>query len=289
MIDKDGNKIQSAYEALDPVFALKEILFLMRPFRLNRNDTDALSLGKRMVSYLKVCRQPDPSAADLLEELEDYAGRTKSTDFLWELVYARRQLAKMADGPGPGCLIAAEHCRVSALHFESIVRFAPTAFNRCAEVIELYLAALYYKDAKARDKADMCLELAHEKFLLIEESPLNVYYQAGELLYYGLTDLYSKTEALLQEKLKWNLKQIYFSCNRYGLEPNQLSLQMAVNAYEEIYLNPDFPHEEEKPRIHQLLTWIRTGVDAGEPGYKSLHQRLERVLKLHEALEEASE
>ena len=290
MIDKNGTQIRLDAYASDPSFIIKEISFQMKGFRRNQSEEVALTMGERLVTYLRDCDQPHETAMDFLTEMEDYAAETKNVSLLWQLIYARRELCSKAGRPGDGSPIAAEHRRIAAHHFITMVCIEPSAYNMGAAVIELIAAAMYCTVANMTAEADECLELAWEKFMrMIPEKPKeSSHLMVGERLYLGMKVMYSKIGIRIEE-LDINLSLANYACKVYALNPNRASLIWATKAYISAFSLPMFPYEEEKEQIERLLVWLRATAAEGDKEIKVLLKHFNNGLELHLRSEGQSE
>lgn len=274
MIDKDGNKINSESEKFDVVFAGREIIFLMKGFRKNGSDECALAAIMKIVEFLRSCDETDV-VAGFLSELEKYSPSSKNETFLWNLVYARREMAERAYAKGEGALVVAEHRYTATKHFASIVKAFPTGFNRCAEVLELVQASLSFTSAKHHQRTNEILSLAKEKYEVIESYNSEFYFKTGKYLYHemilsfkNLSDKYKETEIYLK---------LAHSCRGWFLKSERKEpLKIMGLVYNDCFSFDDFCYEDESVYIADTVRWLEEFVAKGESGLSDILDRLKK-------------
>ena len=271
MIDKNGNRINPSTTQESADFILKEICFFEKAFKKNQNDRLALNITKAIRSYLKSADDSTPVMKSL-EPLEEYAALADNEDFLWELVYIRRDMAEMiADFSN---FAAAEHRHVAAKFFKEIVRVNPSLYNRCARVTELVSASIFFQKARNMFTTNDLLEQAKALFNEIEETNTEKYYSTGEYLYLNVI-LNGNIPKSAQAIIPYYLKMIYFSHERYRIEKNTYSIELMALAYTDCLSYEDFCYEDEKENIDELITLL---TDAIKDGESSLEKKLKKLV-----------
>jgi len=190
LIDQNGKKIVPDNTDEDPIFVLKEIAFLQKGFEKGPHDQLAYLLTKRVHVYLQLRSGGANRVKAAVELLRTYYPESKSTDFLWELVYVFRLLAKVEDGLFGSKQEVTEHLLNSARCFDRIIEVSPTIHNRCCLVIEYSFAVMHYGRQRGARREKLLELIGHMRDVFydmpayeqIPESYKNVYVMAKSAL-----------------------------------------------------------------------------------------------------------
>jgi len=116
----------------DAGFKLKEIAYFMKHFMVKSND----SLANNIISDLNQFLKLGGDCNDIIEyltELEEYAPKSSSEDYLWELVYARRTIKSFFEGK-ENYETAVENALIATKHFDIICKLTPSNHNFCCRI-----------------------------------------------------------------------------------------------------------------------------------------------------------
>ncbi len=277
MIDANGNRIVPKNDKPDPEFLLKEINFFMKFFQEEANCVRALLIARKVVSFLKVSNRVDDIIATL-GKLEDYSEKTRNEYFVWELIYARRELANKENNTPEGLMARAKHRHISTNHFGTLVRIKPSVFNRCAEVIELVTLSRYYKDAKDTAFANSILDKAQELYEKIEETNTEKYYDAGEYLYLDMIKNSERIAKNSHDKFQALLKLAHCSRGLYMINHNKFSVKLVALAYSDSSYYDEFCFADVKENIEQEIKWLEAEINAGHNELKDALNLIKNVV-----------
>lgn len=286
MIDSSGNKILPKKESGDVNFILSEIRFIMKKFNSGFDDMKARNAAERIKKFLKL--NGDVTEIErMLEMLESYSENSKSTDFLWELVYIRRIMASLeTDTYGQSSHVAVNK-HISAKHFDKICAIKPTLYYRCCRVIEYANAASSYIDVlnkERKEAAEETLQKAETLFWEIEESPEEVYYEAGRFLYFIKSfyiDIYCENK---EGKFEAISKCLHYSRICYNLNKTDAALRSYALAYVNYATDSQFCfNEDERMELKKLIARSEVSVILGNDNLRSILNRLKACLKKFES------
>ncbi len=279
MIDQYGNKIEPQKASADPRFVLKELHFLLKIFRRSPSLSVANQAGERLEMLAKESDIPTEELLEILFELETFTTKTHNEDFLWHMINSRRGFYNRALNC-KNIEDAANHRWHSSLHFETMAKGSPSVFNRCGWVLELIIASYEYENAKLVKTAHRCIEKAVNIFEAIEENEQSIYYRAGDALYWAI--LYYKLWncSIYGTKLEACLKVVDFSCKYYTVSKQNRCLRRGADGYLYAFLEPGFHFEQEKPRIDQLVQWLKVASEEGEPEMNKTLEKFEKAIAL---------
>ncbi len=267
MIDKNGNKIDNNKQTEDPDFILAEIRFLMKGFRNESNDLRAYTVAKSITTYLRSGGNY-LSITEILSELESYSEQTASSNFMWELVYIRREMAKAQQTSAKDQKKFAAECRhFSAKYFEKICKLAPTYHNNCCRVQEYIIAVMHFEKVNDKENIFSILTHAEDLFLQIDEQDQMLYYETGKMLYikrYVNTNPRNDTD-----RFHAISKLVYFSREIYKRDVCFDTLDYYALCYD-IYSDYEtFPFHEEKENFKALIELLEEEYSAGNEKAKS--------------------
>lgn len=268
----------------DAAFKLKEIACFMQHFRVQRHDDLAISIVEDLNSFLKLggdCNQ----IFEYLAELEAYAEKTSSQDYVWELVYARRAI-KFTFAEKENYEAACENALISAKHFDAICRLLPSAHNRCCRILENLTAIGYIQKTKpASPKTDQIRQIFDyccRWFGEIEEEESGVYYLTACQLYLNLYIFGTQQGDSRDACHDWLLQYILFSMKRYEWEEDSDLLRMLLIAYAELSEFSKFSYEREKERICTVLAWAERAIEKGATNLQRSYDRLKEIVRKFE-------
>lgn len=279
MIDQYGNKIEPTKASADPRFVLKELHFLLKIFRRSPSLSTANQAGERLEMLVKESDIPTEELLEILFELETFTAKTHDGNFLWHMIDCRRGFSRRA----LNCKNyedAANHRWHSSLHFETMSKGTPSVFNRSAWVIELIVTSYAYENAKLLKTAHNCIENAVNIFEAIEENDQSTYYRAGDALYWAILYYRLWKCTTTGTKLESYLKAVDFSCKYYSVSKNNSCLRRGADGYLFAFLEPGFDFDREKPRIDQLVQWLKVASEEGDQEMKKTLEKFEKAIAL---------
>ncbi len=276
MIDKNGNRIVGPVESEDPSFLLNEIRFMMKAFQQDRNDHRALLIAKKIVSYIKISSGSE-YVLEYLIQLEMYAAESFDDNFLWQLVYARREFEnKTPSHFRSGKEKALKHAKIALKHFRDIVRVNPTVHNCCAEVFEILVFVNRYNKVLTANEIKDYYNEAEQLFNSITQTNKRVYFEAGQYLYQTAVDPDYKLLENNNSELQALMKIIHYSLALYRHYQDIDSLKLAAKVYAICISYKQFSFGDEKSKICQLIEIMEEEI---QKGHSQLSEPLETLKK----------
>ncbi len=273
MIDKNGNKIISdADKPFDFEFARKEIAFFMKHYRAAANGERAFIIAKMIRKYLKNGgNQAD--VADDFYEVESYAPRSRSEDFIWYLVYVRRLLCD-AEKTKKNYEAAYDHRLQSARHFEQICSIKPSFYNKRVMVWEYMMASDIALNSKEKSMLDDSHRepLRRAKELLCEldghKDALNNkdYFTTAKYVYQDDALFMERTNTAKGEVWDGCIRNlVYYSGREYRLEPDSSTKLRSLSLYYNIALRCDgYASPEVVAELDELIAIAQSSSKANE-------------------------
>ncbi len=286
MIDKNGNKIVPASKNTDAEYVLKRIAFLLKGFKNNRDDLSALRIAKVINEYSKAGGDFE-TIKDFQTELENYAKKSKSETFVWELVYIRRYYANQLKEQ-KNYVSAFEHCYISAQLFDVICTLTPTFHNKRVAAYEYSVAGLFLLDRNLITLKEI-ISKAEEYFSSLPITEKIAYYETGRLFYYVKLYYLEHTDKDREEIINCLKKLTYFLREGYRLDRTELFyLREIVTFYTKGFEYIKFITSDEVENLENVLIWIKEAENQGIGGTNYLWIKINSLMnKFKKRLEES--
>lgn len=270
--------------SFDVEFKFKEVVLFMEHFRFQSTACLAMMILKDLKRFLELGGDHSRVMPYLLE-LEAYSPKTANEDYVWELVYVRRIIARSFEVK-KDYESAFEHALRSAKHFDLIVEIRPTTHNFCCRILE-YLSAItmlentkyaFLKIRQIKELYDYC----RARFKEISEAKGNIYYETGSsvfLKYYKFSRKQNDPKSV-----SYDLLTSFIDCTvkHYQDEGDNRLLKNAMIAYQELSGYGMFSYEAEKERIQTVLGWANTAIENGADMLKESYEYLMKTVKKYE-------
>lgn len=284
MINKNGEKITAKSE--DTSFIASEIRFMMKGLKNGCDDHKARNIAARIVKYLKA----DGEISEIeshLEVLNDYSAETRSSDFLWELVYIRRIMMSVYEDKFDDAVLAAQNKYLAATYFDGICKLTPTYYNQCCRVMEYTGAAAAFGRIAGSDenkeKSTELFEKSEEMFSQVEEKEVSVYYEVGAYLYFSKYFSYNIFSEEKDKKFNSIKKSAFYSRKNYELKESEEKLRKLALIYSLYVSCEQFSYSEEEMFFKTLIDKVEAAVMLGNQNLASILRSLKVKLKRFES------
>ncbi len=284
MINKNGEKITS--KNADTSFIASEIRFIMKGFKNGCDDRKAQNVAERIVKYLKAGGEISKIESHL-EVLNNYSAETKSSDFLWELVYIRRIMMSVYEDDLDDMVSAAQSKHMAATYFDKICELTPTYYNHCCRVMEYTSAAAAYgritgSDENAEKSAEL-FEKSEKMFFQIEEKEASIYYEVGAFLYFSKYFSYNIFSEEKDKKFESIKKSCFYSRKNYEIKESEENLRKLALIYSIYVTCEQFSFSEEETFFKTLIAKLEAAVSLGNENLASVLRSLKVKLRRFES------